>query len=158
MKEAQYGKQICSGAQEVSVHTHGRDLHRDAADGDPGAASCRDRRVGTGNVRPDRGANEEGRRRHRATQGRRSDGMGRTDEQHLAARRGGRSVRVDLLLRCVHVRTKEKRPGPGALRRRAPAADLRVAGLPEQASGRRQAHGGRKRAAVPADEVKLNNT
>ena len=37
MKEAQYGKQICSGAEAVSAHAHGRDLHGDAADGDPGA-------------------------------------------------------------------------------------------------------------------------
>ena len=43
MKEAQYGKQICSGAEAVSAHTHGRDLHGDAVDGDPGAASYRDR-------------------------------------------------------------------------------------------------------------------
>lgn len=39
MKEAQYGKQICSGAEAVSAHAHGRDLHGDAADGDSGAAS-----------------------------------------------------------------------------------------------------------------------
>lgn len=80
--EARYGKQICSGAEAVSAHAHGRDLYGDAADRNHGAASCGDRRVGAGNVRPDRGANEEGRRRHRATQGRRSDGMGRSDELH----------------------------------------------------------------------------
>lgn len=33
MKEARYGKQICSGAEAVSAHTHGRDLHGDATDG-----------------------------------------------------------------------------------------------------------------------------
>ena len=45
MKEARYGKQICSGAEKISAHAHGRDLHGDAADGDPGAASQRDCRV-----------------------------------------------------------------------------------------------------------------
>ena len=88
MKEARYGKQICSGAEAVSAHTHGRDLHGDAADGDPGAASQGDRRVGAGHVRPARGANEEERRRHGAAQGRRSDGMGQTDEFHSQPRGG----------------------------------------------------------------------
>ena len=35
MKEARYGKQICSGAEKISAHTHGRDLHGEAADGYP---------------------------------------------------------------------------------------------------------------------------
>ena len=82
MKEARYGKQICGGAEAVSAHTHGRDLHGDAVDGDPGAASCGDRRIGAGHVRPAGRANEEDRRRHRAVEGRRSDGMGRADEQY----------------------------------------------------------------------------
>jgi len=62
------------------------------------------------------------------------------------------------LLRCGYVRTNEKGPGPGALIRRAPTADSGDVGLPEQAAVQRQAHGGRERAADPADEVKLNVT
>ena len=49
-----------AAARRRYLHAHGRDLHGDAADGDPGAASCGDRRVGTGHVRPAHGANEEG--------------------------------------------------------------------------------------------------
>ena len=30
MKEARHGKQICSSAEAVSAHAHGRYLHRDA--------------------------------------------------------------------------------------------------------------------------------
>ena len=78
-----------AAARRRYLRTHGRDLHRDAADGDSGAASGGDRRVGTGNARPDRGANEEGRRRHRAAEGCGSDGMGRTDEQYPQPRGGG---------------------------------------------------------------------
>ena len=57
-------------------------------------------------------------------------------------------------MRRGRVRTNEKRPGAGALRRRAPVADNGHAVFSEQAAGRRQAHGGRQRAADSADEVK----
>ena len=45
VKEARYGKQICNGAEAVSAHTHGRDLHGDVADGEYGATYCGARRV-----------------------------------------------------------------------------------------------------------------
>lgn len=90
--------QVWDASSEVPSGEEGRDLHRDAADGQVGSAPAGDRPSSDRNDgRVDEEDGEAG-RRIGETEGRRSDALGTTDEQHSQLSGGNGTERTGLPL------------------------------------------------------------